>query len=564
MQKLYTRLCVCTLIFAGACSSSSSPNANNAPGSGQGDPTNPASPGGPSDPAAPVASPSAPACVTAVDLPAPTGHTVTLSAGSDLQAAIDGAQPGDEIVLPAGATFSGSFVLRNKPGASYITIRSSAVSALPAGQRVGPAQASQLARITGTTMNLAPLSTDAGAHHYRLVGLELAATPGQYAYAVVALGTGQETSASQLPHDIIIDRSWVHGDPQAGVMAGVIMNSAATTVANSSITDVKGSDRETQGLSCTNGSGPFTILNNLIQAAGENVMFGGGDAQIPNLVPSDIVIRYNDLEKLLSWKPGDPSFAGTHWVVKNLLELKNARRVTIDGNSFQHSWADAQSGEAALFTVRNQNGGAPWSSVDNVTFTNNLVRHVGGGISILGHDNNNPSQLGHDFTITNNLFFDVGGTVWGGWGRLATIDSGTTDSGPTNVKIDHNTSLQAGDLVASATPGSFVAHPGFVFTNNLVDNGPGGIWGDSELQGDPTLAAYFPGALLTGNALIGGPVASYLAHPMNQFPPTVQLVDPANGDYRLAAASPLIGSAAGKSDPGVDPGPLDLAAQCRR
>jgi hypothetical protein len=37
-------------------------------------------------------------------------------AGDSLQAAIDRAQPGDEIRLQAGATFTGSFVLRARTG----------------------------------------------------------------------------------------------------------------------------------------------------------------------------------------------------------------------------------------------------------------------------------------------------------------------------------------------------------------------------------------------------------------------------------------------------------------
>jgi hypothetical protein len=53
-------------------------------------------------------------------------------------------------------------------------------------------------------------------------------------------------------------------------------------------------------------------------------MFGGGDPAIPNLVPSDIEIRRNYFSKPLSWRVGDPSYTGVTWLVKNLLELKNA------------------------------------------------------------------------------------------------------------------------------------------------------------------------------------------------------------------------------------------------
>src|SRR5678816_3181005 len=86
-----------------------------------------------------------------------------------------------------------------------------------------------------------------------------------------------------------------------------------------------------------NGPGPYHIINNYIEAAAENIMFGGADAKIPNLVPSDIEIRRNHVFKPLSWKVGDPSYLGRHWAIKNLLELKNARRVTIDGNTVSYT-----------------------------------------------------------------------------------------------------------------------------------------------------------------------------------------------------------------------------------
>ena len=78
-----------------------------------------------------------------------------------------------------------------------------------------------------------------------------------------------------------------------------------------------------------------SIINNYLEAAGgENVMFGGADQSIPDLIPSDIGIRGNYFFKPLTWKKDDPSYGGKHWTVKNLFETKNARRVVIDGNLF--------------------------------------------------------------------------------------------------------------------------------------------------------------------------------------------------------------------------------------
>src|SRR3989442_11109246 len=56
----------------------------------------------------------------------PTGRTVAVAAGSDFQAALDLAQPGDVITLEAGARFTGNFTLSPKTGDGWIVIRTSA------------------------------------------------------------------------------------------------------------------------------------------------------------------------------------------------------------------------------------------------------------------------------------------------------------------------------------------------------------------------------------------------------------------------------------------------------
>src|SRR4029453_10702365 len=41
---------------------------------------------------------------------------------------------------------------------------------------------------------------------------------------------------------------------------------------------------------------------------------------------------------------GTPPSSGKKWVVKNHFELKNAQRVTVEGNVFENNWAAAQAG----------------------------------------------------------------------------------------------------------------------------------------------------------------------------------------------------------------------------
>src|SRR5260370_28426687 len=117
--------------------------------------------------------------VSAMMIPAGAAHAspIQVALGGDLQVAINIAQPGDTILLQAGATFTGNFVLPVKAGSSYITIRSSAPdSALPfANQRIDPSYAAQLPKIqSGNGMQA--IVTAPGAHHYRLLALEFRAS----------------------------------------------------------------------------------------------------------------------------------------------------------------------------------------------------------------------------------------------------------------------------------------------------------------------------------------------------------------------------------------------------
>ena len=138
---------------------------------------------------------------------------------------------------------------------------------------------------------------------------------------------------------------------------------------------------------------------------------------------------------------------GTEWAVKNLFELKNARRVLVDGNLLEYNWPQAQNGFAILFTVRNQDGGAPWSVVEDVTFSNNVIRHVAAGINILGRDDNHKSEQAQRIAIRNNVFMDVGG-AWG-FGRLFQLLEGTH-----GVAIVNNSSI--GGLIG--IPGRAIYH----------------------------------------------------------------------------------------------------------
>lgn len=585
---------------------------------------------------------------------------------SDLQAAIDAAVPGDTILLRAGQTFTGNFILRNKNTSStqYITIRSDAadssfpasgVRLIPEGKSGWNTRRSALARLLGrggTSKSTAVVRTAAGAHHYRLQFLELDGLNNLGYETLVDFGTsvGQTTSAS-VPHSFIVDRVWFHGHPTKGMKRGIYLNSGRTDILNSYFNDFF-SFSDAQAICGTNGPGPYRIVNNHLEAAAENILFGGEDPKIANLVPSDIEIRGNYFTKNLAWRnsilttPGKPTVssagsgslaAGTHyfkvtaviqagggngyslastessitvgsgsavrlswsgvskadkyriyrgtssngqsrylettstsftytgssetsgtpktsatrWTAKNLLELKNAQRVTVDGNVMENNWSGFQQGYAIVLTPRNQSDTAPWSVVRDVTFTNNTVRNVAAVFNILGRDYNNPSQLTRNIRIENNVFEKVAAS-WGNTGRFMVITEG-----PSGVTVDHNTISHESVLVDVAN-GDVLD---FVFTNNMARHNTYGIKGQDYASGNSTINAYFPGAVVRGNVLAGGPATWYPSG--NYFPSAAsfltQFVSAITGDWRLTSASTYNNKATDGTDIGADIGALELA-----
>jgi hypothetical protein len=230
--------------------------------------------------------------------------------------------------------------------------------------------------------------------------------------------------------------------------------------------------------------------------------------------------------------------------VKNLLELKNARRVLIEGNVLENNWVDAQDGFGILFTVRNQDGRSPWSVVEDVSFTRNVVRHSASGIYILAHDDNYESGPGQRIVLRDNLWDDIGGPRWGGGGRLFQVIARSAD-----VVIDHNTARQAGNIVtADAGP-----HLGFVFTNNIAAHNEYGIIGADNPPGRRSIDAYFPDAVVRRNVIAGGRAEAYPAD--NFFPaglPQVGFVDLAGGELALAPRSAYARAGTDGRDVGVD------------
>jgi hypothetical protein len=463
---------------------------------------------------------------------APTGRKLTVWAGGNLQAALNNAQPGDTIVLQAGATFRGPFILPNKPGSGWIYVVSSHLSYLPPpGSRAGPANAANMPKILAPN-GLNALNTVANSHHFRFVGIEFEPAPGTtQIYAVVAIGNAN-TSAATLPHHIVFDRCYVHGVANSNVRRGIEMDGAYVAVVDSYIINFQdaSTSADSQGLWAYNTTGPLQIRNNHIEAATENVMFGGADSRAAALVPTNIEIRNNWFYKQLSL------IQQTNYAVKNLLEFKAARRVLVTGNTFQNSPAKSQAGFAIQITPSN-GGSAPWTVTSDIAIVDNRFVNVGSGINIQGQGGGFPTLLSARILVRDNIVGVTG--LNGADGRAFQFIAGGSD-----YTINHNTIINTAQPPTSPDPMVGVVDSNrkitnFVFTNNLSTWTAYGFFGSGVGEGTRALNAYFTYWTFSRNVIVGRPAAYYPAG--NFFPANSAAVRYANysgGNYALAASSP--------------------------
>ncbi len=475
-----------------------------------------------------------------------SGDTITVKAGDDLQAALDNACYGDTIVLEAGATYPGPLVLRDKGAgtggdADYITIRTSALAGIPReGERVNPGQhAKSMPKIVAPNEKLA-VATDARANHYKFVGIEFTSTA-KYVYNLIDLGQSDYTSPAQFPHHLIFDRCYVHSPGLNRARRGFALNSAETSILNSYVSGFAGAGDETQAIAGWNGPGPFHIINNYLEGGAEVLLFGGADPSIAGLVPADIEIRRNFLHRPAEWQG--------RAMIKGTLELKNARRVVIDANLLESEILTT----ALVITVRNQNGKAPWSTIEDVAITNNIVSRASSGINILGNDNEHPSQEARRIRIANNLLSDLTPDDPSNSAYFVQVN------GSDSVMIEHNTVQQKGDIlrVYGAAPRNFI------FRDNIVQHNLYGIVCFIDGPACPQnplcnclAVGTIKGNVMADNAGVAAKESLERKYPGGNFFPRsfdeVGFVDYQGGNWRLAPNSRYRGEATASHDPGVD------------
>jgi hypothetical protein len=543
------------------------------------------------------------------DTPAP-GSVINVNAGGDLQAALNAAECGDTLELEPGATFTGffNFPAKNCDNGHWIIVRTGSLdTALPSeGQRLTPCYAgvaslpgrpqypcnnpqNVLAKLVVSKTGDGPVIFQSGANHYRLLGLEITrpdVIPGSPALiSVVHKGTAEY---------IIVDRSWVHGTAEDETRSGMSLTGTSyVAVVDSTFTDFHCTSKTgtcTDSHAVVGGmgdhqDGPYLIQNNFLEAAAEEILFGGGAA---TMTPTDITISSNHFFKPWQWMPGSKPFQGGKdghpFIVKNHLELKNASRVLAAANLMENVWGGfSQQGFAIVLTPSNQPTQTrpivdmcPICEVTDVTIRYTHIIHAGGGIvmatPISGHGKDfggAAAKAGARWSIHDVVFDDISQN-YNGEGRLFYLANGWPTNPVNTVTINHITGFPdvTGGFMFTGNKRPNQKMYGFVFTNNIVTTGVHPLW-SAEGGDDSCAASDVPVTILNkcfktftfnNNALLGtspefGSSTWPAGNLFGPIPSNTQFAEFKNGNggnYELPANSPYKNAGSDGKDLGAD------------
>lgn len=258
--------------------------------------------------------------------------------------------------------------------------------------------------LDGQGYGITKLTTSGPASHYMVQNFDCPS---------IILGLGDETDPNEQPDDITLDGLTVIGDP-AGQKRGITLHTRQSAVLRTVVRGMRLVDQDSQAIWINNGPGPYTIADCILEGAGENLLTGGD--RIPcGVCPSDILIERVRLEKPREWQ-------SENWQIKNSLELKVGKRVTIRQVTIDNCWAEAQTGYAVLLTQKDQYGDCPFVCVEDVLIEDMVMANVSSGFSIDSTGSTHPTEGMCNITL-RRVHVTTDKALNGGDGRFAKVGS---------------------------------------------------------------------------------------------------------------------------------------------
>ena len=359
--------------------------------------------------------------------------------GAALQSAIEAAPAGATITLDPGRVYEGVFMLGAKSGATpdkpiTITTRGWVSTREGWDGLVTPADKPRMAVLRGSRG--APATFEirgAGSGFLRLVGIAFEATPPEGRGDMIRIGTGRETSPSELPQHITIQQVLLQGDRAFGQKRGIAANGRDVLIDRVWCEEIFTAGQDSQCVGAWNGGQRVRIRHAYLAAGAENILIGGAPVTAPEMVPADWSIEDVILHKPLRWKED-----GQNRAVKNLLEFKHGRDIAVRRVLAVNNWRAAQSGRGLLLHYTT-NGNCPHcGNLENVLIEDFVMLNVDAGISFQGYSYQPDSHSeGHLRGATlRNLYVQIAGP-----GRLFEIAS---VRGPHDIRIERSTFLNNG------------------------------------------------------------------------------------------------------------------------
>ena len=318
-----------------------------------------------------------------------TVHVACAESGAScaqaLQDVVDTVPPGTTITLAAGKLYDGTIVIRPKPGAASdkpltITTRGWTDKGVGWDGLVTPADKPRMAVLRATARENVGIAIKNGAGHVNLFGVALEAIRPSGQGDIIRIGSSTERLAENMPRHISIRQVLIQGDRRYGQKRAIAANGQDIDISQLWCDEIFIAGQDAQCIAAWNGGKRVRIRYAYLAAGAENIIVGGVPIASAEMAPEDWLIEDVILHKPLRWRED-----GGKRQVKNLLEFKYGKNITVRRVLGVNNWREAQDGTALLLNFTT-NGRCPHcGNLENVLIEDLVMLNVGSGISFQGH-----------------------------------------------------------------------------------------------------------------------------------------------------------------------------------
>ena len=351
--------------------------------------------------------------VYAPTFPTQTGTVHLVANESQFTTALTNAVRGDTIRLTADITLTAQRTLPNPSGAGWVVIEGDTLPSTAYGAGiVTSAEVTAMRRLIigfGSGVGLQAPSTTLTRLWIRGIHFACDTTSRSFLQFINIRDTSNPTDNGLFPDEVVIDRCGFSG-PSSGDVSqrAVTLNTRRSRVTGCRFVDIIASGSENKAVAFWEGSGPYQIDWNYMEATGMSVLIGGTAmaGNVDALVPSDVLLRRNHMIKPYRWNQHHPDYnAATYSRItaqsKNCFELKVGRRVCLTENVFEGAYESAQTGWAVLLK-QDGNGQTAQVTSDVLTYLNRAINcNRAFGVSMDGLNQTSSSPIARLHFVAN-------------------------------------------------------------------------------------------------------------------------------------------------------------------